>query len=122
MEFADYPKHLRKQWGDIKESWNIANDRRGSRRTTARDEVRDWMMGKLHGWEIHNERAQQRFDERLLAMELAIERQNKKIMELKAWKAKSLGYKGMISLYKDVPEPFDLADKPVGAKFEQSTE
>ena len=56
MEFADYSKHLRDQWKEIQESWNRALDRRGRRRQEAVDEVRDWMIGKLHGLELRNTR------------------------------------------------------------------
>ena len=56
MNFADYPQHLRRQWEEIQESWNRAMDRRGRRRQEAVDDVRDWLMGKMHGLELRNKR------------------------------------------------------------------
>jgi len=51
-----------------------------------------------------------------------LDKANAKIMELKTKYAKSIGYNGMICLYKDVPEPFDLENMPVGAKTSESPE
>ena len=59
MEFADYPKHLRDEWKDIQASWDRAFDRRGRRRQLAVDQVRDWVMGKLFGYEERYKRLNQ---------------------------------------------------------------
>ena len=62
MEFADYPKHLRDQWTEIQESFHRAVDRRGMRRVDALNDVRDWMVGKLYGLEIRNQRTKEEGD------------------------------------------------------------
>ena len=51
MEFADYPKHLRDKWSEIKKVWRVAFDRRGSKRYEAIEDLRDWLMSILHGYE-----------------------------------------------------------------------
>ena len=135
MEFADYPKHIRHQWKEIEETWNRAVDRRGRRRHEALNDVRDWMCGKIHGLEIHLDQEKDKYEmnlknltwkseeyERNERLVDSLDKANAKILEFKRKYARSIGYTGNVSLYKDIPEPFDLADKPVGAKFEQSPE
>ena len=69
MEYGDYPKHLRAQWLEIKESYYRAMDRRGMRRQEAVEEVRDWMLGKLHGLEIRNQRTKEECEYAILKEE-----------------------------------------------------
>lgn len=66
MEYGDYPKHLRAQWLEIKHTYYRAMDRRGMRRQEAMEEVRDWMLGKLHGLEIRNQRTKEECDYAIL--------------------------------------------------------
>ena len=62
MEFADYPKHLRDKWKDIEDTFNRAVDRRGRRRQEAVNDVRDWMMSLLHGYEERNDKLKEDFE------------------------------------------------------------
>ena len=65
MEYEDYPKHIRKQWKDVEEDWEKAFDLRGRRRYAARNNVRDYFCGKLHGFEIRNENDRKYFEKQM---------------------------------------------------------
>ena len=66
MDYEDYPKHIRKHWKDIESDWNAAWDHRGGRRMKARNNVRDYFCGKLHGFEIRNENDRKHFKKELV--------------------------------------------------------
>ena len=62
MEYEDYPKHVRRHWKDVETDWEKAFDLRGRRRYEARNNVRDYFCGKLHGFEIRNENDRKHFE------------------------------------------------------------
>ena len=66
MEYEDYPKHVRQHWKDVESDWEKAFDLRGRKRYAARNNVRDYFCGKLHGFEIRNENDRKHFEKEMV--------------------------------------------------------